>query len=80
MMGKQASALILREVHEGYTAPVGVWNVREYVRGTLATASIELPDLKSVFEMIDKELTVRRSDWVKSSRILSKMTFQRRLS
>ena len=80
MMGKQASALILREVHEGYTAPVGVWNVREYVRDTLSTASIELPDLKSVFEMIDKELTVRRSDWVKSSRILSKMTFQRRLS
>ena len=79
VMGRQASALILREVHEGYTAPVGVWNVREYVRDTLATAPIELPDVKSVFEMIDREFTVRRRDWIKSSRVLSKLMFQQRL-
>ena len=80
MMGRQASALILREVHEGYRAPVGVWNVREYVRDTLATDPIELPDANSVFKMIDREFTVGRSDWIKSSRILSKLMFQKRLA
>ena len=42
LLKKQGAALILREAHEGYTAPVGVWNVREHVRGTLETEPVFL--------------------------------------
>jgi hypothetical protein len=34
--GRQATALVLREVTDDYWAPVGVWQVRESVRNALA--------------------------------------------
>jgi hypothetical protein len=78
-MQKQASALILREVHEGYTMPVGVWNVREHVRETLETEPMFLHGIDDVFAMMRQKLEIGKEDWVKSSRMLRQLTSQRRL-
>lgn len=41
-VGRQAKALVLREVTDDYWAPVGVWQVREAVRGALSDGSMEV--------------------------------------
>jgi hypothetical protein len=79
LMKKQGCALILREVHEGYTAPVGVWNVREHVRGTLETAPVFLDSMDEVFSFIAKRLTLTKSDWVGNSKLLRLLLSQKKL-
>lgn len=78
-LGKQASALILREVHEGYTMPVGVWNVREHVRETLESEPAVLHGIADVFAMMKQKLEIGRSSWVRSSTMLSSLIAQKRL-
>lgn len=78
-MKKQASVLILREVHEGYTLPVGVWNVREHVKQTLETKPVELDSYSEMFRYINEKLDINVSEWVKNSKILTDLLKQRRL-
>jgi hypothetical protein len=80
LLGRQGSALILREAHEGYTAPVGVWNVREHVRGTLETEPVYLDGINDVFSFIGERLTLTKSDWVKNSRMLRLLLSQKKLA
>ncbi len=77
---RQAAALILREVHSGYTAPVGVWNVREHVRETLEGDAIAINGVGEMIRMIGEKLEIPLSDWVKSSSILSRIIKQKTLS
>lgn len=77
---KQAVVLILREVHDGYTMPVGVWNVREYVRETLTTMPVALNNLGEMFDYMESKMQIRRADWIANSRILKDLVTQRRIS
>lgn len=45
-MKRMASVLILREIHEGYYAPLGVWQVRENVRNALRSKPLEFSSLQ----------------------------------
>ena len=76
---KQAIVLILREAHEGYTMPVGVWNVREHVRGTLDTQPVILNNLSEMFKFIESKMDIKRNGWIENSRVLSDLVSQRRL-
>ncbi len=76
---KQAIALILREVHEGYIMPVGVWNVREHVRETLATKPEILYSTKEMFDYIPKKLDIKVKHWIANSRVLKDLLTQRRI-
>ena len=78
LLKKQGAALILREAHEGYTAPVGVWNVREHVRETLETEPAYLDSMDDVF--IGERLELTRSDWIKNSKMLRLLLSQRKLA
>ena len=80
LLQKQAKVLILREVHEGYIMPVGVWNVREHVRQTLATEPVVLHTKEEMFSYIERKLDIRRKDWIKNSRVLSDMLTQRTIN
>lgn len=80
ILKKQGLALILREVHDGYLMPVGVWNVREHVRQTLATKPEILHSTEEMFNYITKKLDIKNIDWVKNSRILKDMLTQRRIN
>lgn len=77
---KQAVGLILREVHEGYTMPVGVWNVREHVRETLTKEPVVLHNLKEMFQLMTSKFEIKINDWVDNSRILKDLISQRRIS
>ena len=79
MLKKQAVALILREVHDGYIMPVGVWNVREHVRETLQTKPMELHSTREMFEYVKSKLDIKISDWINNSVILKDIISQRRM-
>lgn len=76
----QAKVIILREVHEGYIMPVGVWNVREHVRQALRNTPKDLPDLNSAFDYITTRLEIPLATWINNSTLLKRMLYQRRLS
>ena len=78
-MKKQAIVLILRETHEGYIMPVGVWNVREHVRQTLETKPDVLEDLSQAFDYIKSKLAIPPKEWVRNSTILRNLLMQKRL-
>jgi hypothetical protein len=76
---KQAVALILREVHDGYVMPVGVWNVREHVRETLQMEPIVMHSMEDMMKCIAERLDINSAGWIKNSRVLRDLISQRRL-
>jgi len=76
---KQATTVILRETHSGYTLPVGVWNVREHVREALEKEPKRFDALTDAFSYIHTKLDISIADWIKNSRILKDLLNQRRL-
>jgi len=76
---KQATTIILRETHPGYTLPVGVWNVREHVREALEKEPKRFDALTDAFSYIHTKLDIPIADWIKNSRILKDLLNQRRL-
>ena len=79
-LGRQAVALILREVHDGYIMPVGVWNVREHVRETLQKEPAVMHTLSEMLDCIKSRFEITGRDWIRNSTILRDMLQQRRLS
>ncbi len=79
-IGRQGVVLILREVHEGYIMPVGVWNVREHVRETLAAEPTILHSTKEMFDLAKQRLAIPQSVWIKNSRILRDCIMQPKIS
>lgn len=78
--GKQASALVLREIHPGYILPVGVWNVRESVRHTLRTEPRKFDTLNAALGYACTKLTIPLREWIKSSEMLKRALFQRKIT
>ncbi len=78
-LNKQAIVLILREVHEGYTMPVGVWNVREHVRETLTNEPLILNNINDMFNIIKEKLSIKPESWVKNGKLLADLYKQKRL-
>ena len=76
---RQAVVLILREVHEGYLMPVGVWNVREHVRQALQAKPDILHSTADIFSYIKSKMDIPLKDWIENSRILKDMLMQKRL-
>jgi hypothetical protein len=79
-MKRQAMALILREVHEGYLMPMGVWNVREHVRQTLEEKPIILNSYQDMMALTEQKLDIRKGDWIRNSRMLKELSSQMRIS
>jgi len=76
---RQATTIILRETHPGYTLPVGVWNVREHVREALEKEPKRFDALTDAFSYIHTKLDIPIADWIKNSRILKDLLNQRKL-
>lgn len=78
-LGRQAGAVVLREVHPGEILPLGVWNVREHVRAALATAPERLSELAEVSARIRAAFTIPLERWLLQSAVLHEARTQRRL-
>jgi len=78
--GRQASALVLREIHPGYILPVGVWNVREGIRSTLKTEPAKFDNLKAALDFACTKLTIPLRNWIENSSMLRQALFQRKIT
>ncbi len=77
---KQGRALILREAHAGYTMPVGVWNVREHVRETLATEPVVLHNVGELLQHMAQKFEIHPREWIKNSHMLTNLLTQKRIN
>jgi len=80
LLQKQAMVIILREVHEGYLMPVGVWNVREHVRETLEKEPMVVHGTDEMFLTISKKMDIPVKDWIANCRALKELLYQRDLA
>jgi hypothetical protein len=78
--GRQASALVLREIHPGYILPVGVWNVREAVRETMRREPRRFDSLGPALEYAMGRLTIPLEGWVSRSELLRRALYQRKVT
>jgi hypothetical protein len=79
-MGRQASALVLREIRSGYILPVGVWNVRESVRAALRTQPTVFDDFHHALQFACNGFQIKPDVWLRNSHLIREEVFQKRLS
>jgi len=80
MERRQASALVLREIHPGYIVPVGVWNVRESVRSTFKTQPAKFDTLQKALDYASSRLTIPLRKWIENSVMLKQALFQKKIT
>lgn len=69
-MRRQARVVIFREIYEGYTIPVGVWEVRENVRHALEKKPRKFTSLNEALGDIKSRLRIPLEEYKKRSEIL----------
>ena len=77
---RQASVLVLREIHPGYILPVGVWNVRESVRHAMKTEPQKFDTLQKALNYASTKLTIPLRKWIENSEMLKRALFQRKIT
>lgn len=75
-MGRQARAIVFREIGTGYDVPVGVWEVRENVRHAFLGKPEKFETRPQAMAHLAEKLAVPVGEYVKRSRVLA----QRRLT
>ncbi len=75
-MGRQARVVVFREVYEGYTVPLGNWQILENVRNAFRQPFMRFDTKQEALEHIDSGLRLPVKDYIVSSRMLR----QRRLA
>jgi hypothetical protein len=78
--GKQATAIVMREIHPGYILPVGVWNVRESVRRALQAEPQKFDSLQAALQHAMTKLTIPLKKWIETSELLKRALFQRKIT
>ncbi|MHA1379258.1 MAG: Nre family DNA repair protein [Candidatus Helarchaeota archaeon] len=76
---KQAMCIVFREVSSGYIIPLGVWVIRETVRKAFKEQPKKFSDINSALKEIGKHFQVPLKYWVKNSKLIKKMKYQRTL-
>jgi hypothetical protein len=77
---RQATAIVLREIHPGYIMPIGVWQVRENVRNAMKQKPQKFNSFNQCLEHLGNKLSIPISEWIIQSEILKRWKYQRRLS
>ncbi|MEI7649836.1 MAG: hypothetical protein WCJ47_09055, partial [Methanomicrobiales archaeon] len=73
---EQAGAIILREAHRGYV-PMGVFNVRENVRGAMRQPAQEFEDIRSALSHISDSFSLPMTRFIKEGALLRESLRQR---
>jgi len=77
---RQASVLVLREIHPSYILPVGVWNVRESVRAMVKQSPARFDNLRDALEHAMGHLTIPLGRWIEQSWMLRRALYQKRIT
>ncbi len=73
---KQGRVIGFREIYEGYTVAVGVWEIRENVRNAMKQKPVKFGTLNEALRYINSKLRIPVSSYVEKSRMFR----QRRLT
>ena len=73
---EQAGAIILREAHKGYV-PMGVFNVRENVRGAMRQPAQEFEDIRSALSHISESFSLPMTRFIEEGALLRETIRQR---
>lgn len=76
---RQATAIVLREIHPGYIMPIGVWQVRENVRNAMKQKPQKFNSFKDSLEYLKNKLSIPMPQWINQSELLKRWKYQRRL-
>ena len=76
---RQATAIVLREIHPGYLMPVGVWQVRENVRNAMKQKPQLFGSLDDCLKVIGKKFKISMNKWIMQSNILKNSIYQKKL-
>ena len=77
---RQASAIIFREIQQGYKIPLGVWNIRESIRAAIRKKPDEFESFHSALTHINSVLTIKLDKWIEASTLLKETFIQRKIS
>jgi len=76
---RQAAVLIVREVRPEYTVPMGIWQLRECVRGAFTKSFEKFDTLEQAIDRICSKMIVGRK-WIRKSKMLRELREQKRIS
>lgn len=79
-IGRQAGAIMLREIHPGYIMPVGVWNVRESLRALFKTRFEQFDSMDAAMNHVSTIFEIPKRGWIENSALLQRAYFQRKIS
>ena len=73
-INRQAKVVVFREVGEGYSIPLGVWQGRENVRNAMKNKFLRFSTQKEALDYIRTRLRIKLGDYLKISKILNRKT------
>lgn len=76
-MGRQATAIVHREITDAYTTPLGVWVVRETSRLAMEQKGLQFEDLDSALRHVDRHALLKT--WQMHAKLLARIRRQRSL-
>ncbi len=69
-VGRQATAVVLREIYPGFNIPIGVWFVRENLRAMYRAGPVaKVGTFEEVVELINKYTDLGSRTWLTKSRL-----------
>lgn len=77
---RQATVIVLREAHEGYIMPVGVWQVRENVRNAMRQKPLLYNTFSEVLGRIKEQFSIPLESWIRESHHIRNSLFQKRIT
>jgi len=77
--GFQGTAILIREIYEGFFLPIGVWFVRENARALFRSKPERYDSLQEVLERLGRSTRLPLSVWLEKSTLLRRMLRQERL-
>jgi len=76
-MGRQATAVALREIYPGFKVPIGVWFVRENLRYMYSKGPVlKTQSFREVLDFLDEHTDLGARRWVKESYLLKSSTLR----
>ncbi len=73
-IGRQATAIVLREITDAYTTPLGVWVVRETCKFALEQKGLQFEDLDSALRHVDRHAI--HKPWQRHAQLLQQVRTQ----
>lgn len=76
---RQGTAILIREIHEGFFLPIGVWFVRENIREMFRSKPEKYDSLKEILERLSKSTRLPLSTWISASTLIRRLRYQSEL-